>query len=111
MQNGLIRHITVKESTSIQWVRGSSLFLVFLSQYLVITVLFIVLLQLEQSLLSQKQMQLEADLAKKEKDRLEEMRRREQNRIMEVMILTVSGSCFIIMKNFFIRNKVLACMV
>ena len=43
-------------------------------------------------------MQLEADLAKKEKDRLEEMRRREQNRIMEVMTLTVSDSWFILMR-------------
>ena len=40
--------------------------------------------QLEQALLNQKQQQLEADLAKKERDRLEEMRKREQNRIMEV---------------------------
>ena len=46
---------------------------------------FFVVFQLEQALLSQKQLQMEADLAKKEKERLEEMRKREQNRIMEVM--------------------------
>ncbi|XP_052269284.1 spectrin beta chain, non-erythrocytic 1-like isoform X3 [Dreissena polymorpha] len=39
--------------------------------------------QLEKSVMSQKQLQQEADLARKEKDRLEEMRRREQGRIME----------------------------
>ena len=44
-------------------------------------------MQLEQAILNQKQQQIEADLAKKEKERLEEMRRREQNRIMEVMSL------------------------
>lgn len=40
--------------------------------------------QLEKSILDLKQQQQEADLAKREKERLEEMRRREQSRIMEV---------------------------
>ena len=39
-------------------------------------------------MLNQKQQQLEADLAKKERERLEEMRKREQNRIMEVNNIT-----------------------
>ena len=40
--------------------------------------------QLEGSSKNKRQLELEAEQAKKERERLEEMRRREQNRILEV---------------------------